>query len=88
MSILALYSIFSRMDSVPNLVNLISKYSFSIYLLHVFYIKVFEKIYSYFTNENSPLIIVVLFIGSIVASAISAHILNCFGGEIYSWEIR
>ncbi|HDR8256535.1 TPA: acyltransferase family protein, partial [Bacillus cereus] len=78
MSILALYSIFSRMDSVPNLVNLISKYSFSIYLLHVFYIKVFEKIYSYFTNENSPLIIVVLFIGSIVASAISAHILNCF----------
>lgn len=78
-----LFYIGSKVKKVPYLLELISRYSFGIYWLHVFYIQVHHKVYKLLPAALQSYIsvstyIVILFMGSVSLSVITVYLLNRF----------
>ena len=66
----------SKLKNINWLINIISKYSFGIYLLHMFYLLLFMKIYKELDIHPGYWSIPLCFLGSVVASIISVNLLN------------
>lgn len=71
-----IYLIGLKMNSIPVFFITISQYSFGIYLLHMFYLSVMNKLIEFFPYDLGVLKLVILVIGSIALSMISVNILN------------
>ncbi|WP_350560636.1 acyltransferase family protein [Psychrobacter sp. CAL346-MNA-CIBAN-0220] len=71
-----LYNIFTKIKNTPYLIMQISRYSFPIYLLHLFYLIIINKVLGILGVDWTVFKIVFLFIGSIIASMITTYLLN------------
>lgn len=71
-----LYAMFTKIKDIPYVLMQISRYSFSIYLLHILFLIIINKLIEILGIDWTIFSIVVLFIGSIVASMIATYLLN------------
>ncbi len=71
-----LYNILTKIDSIPYLIMQISRYSFPIYLLHIFFLLIINKALGIIGIDWTFFKIIVLFVGSIVASISATYLLN------------
>lgn len=76
--IATLYYIATKVKDTPYLFRKISEYSFSIYLLHMFFISVVSKALKVLGIDLGILNVVFLFIGSIIGSMLMTYIINRF----------
>jgi Protein involved in polysaccharide intercellular adhesin (PIA) synthesis/biofilm formation len=67
---------FSRYKNIPPMIELINRYSFGIYLLHIFYLNFITKICEYIHIELNYWLIPVLFIAVIPLSIYTMKIIN------------
>lgn len=73
-----IYNIATRIKTIPYFFIKISQYSFSIYLIHMFYLTIMKNILLKHDIDFSVFSILFLFIVSIVASMLTAYIFNKF----------
>lgn len=71
-----LYNILTKIESIPYLIMQISRYSFPIYLLHIFFLLIINKVLGLIGIEWTFFKIIFLFVGSIVASISATYLLN------------
>lgn len=76
--ILLISLVASYVTNVPKIVNVVSKYSFGIYLLHVFCFSIMKRIILFIQIESVLLFVGMLFIGSVCLSIIGTNLLNRF----------
>ena len=74
--IFVIYLIGMSIKEVPIILVKISQYSFGIYLLHMFYQLMINRIVIYFDLNIGLFYLFTIFIGSIIASIISVYFLN------------
>lgn len=67
---------FSKIKNISSFIHLISKYSFGIYLLHMFYLIVFKKIFDFAGIHYGYWSIPIWFVGAVAASIVSVYIVN------------
>lgn len=77
--ILSMSVVFQNNKPIPKFMLTISRYSFGVYLLHIFYIQAINKLLSIVSNDGNWMFDTITFaVGSIILSIISVHIINKF----------
>lgn len=74
--ILIMFILFSKVKTIPEVLKIISDYSFGIYLLHMFWLTIIYKVLQIANMGLGFLSIIVLFVGSIVSSMVTIYVLN------------
>ncbi|WP_400162849.1 acyltransferase family protein [Brevibacillus sp. TJ4] len=83
--IASLFAFVQRFRQVPRLLGTISEYSFSIYLLHIFFLMCIQKMLTMWQPVALPplLTLIVLFVGSVLLSIAAARLLHKFSLAAY-----
>ncbi|WP_373231283.1 acyltransferase family protein [Cohnella sp.] len=87
--ILVLFLVTSRLKKQPLMLSFISRYSFGIYLLHIFCLQVLSKVMNVLGLNMGYFNVIIMFPLSVIGSIIAIHLLNKFSfGKYFVGSIR